>query len=64
MRANRTYGSEGGEGESPSLPLSLAKHDKTPSMQEFVIPANAGIHSTGYKMGLNPEPNGSGPKSK
>ena len=22
MRANRTYGSEGGEGESPSLPLS------------------------------------------
>ena len=23
MRANRTYGSEGGEGESPSLPLSF-----------------------------------------
>ena len=22
MRENRTYGSEGGEGESPSLPLS------------------------------------------
>ena len=26
MRENRTYGSEGGEGESPSLPLSALDH--------------------------------------
>lgn len=26
MRENRTYGSEGGEGESPSRPLSGIEH--------------------------------------
>lgn len=36
MRENCTYGSEGGEGEGLSLPLSGAG--------EFDIPAKAGIH--------------------
>ena len=31
MRENRTHGSEGGEGESPSLPLSSAMPDSNHS---------------------------------
>ncbi len=40
MRENRTHGSEGGEDERPSLPLS-----PTPSFPRPVIPAKAGIHA-------------------
>ncbi len=35
MRENRTYGSEGGEGESSSLPLSTPAFQRVVDLQQF-----------------------------
>ena len=47
MRENRTHGSEGGEGESPSLPLSefllRRQLNMLKLLLDFVVPAKAGI---------------------